>query len=127
MDLLENTGHPGISRARVVFGLMVILIGGVLLLDRLDWAGFHLNVPLWPCVLMLLGLARIGERRASGRTGINRSGAWLIFLASWGFINEYRLWGFTYGTSWPLLIVGAGAIMVWRAVAPMDDTQCSKS
>lgn len=124
---MESTGHSGISRARVVFGLMVILVGSVLLLDRLDWGGFHLNVPLWPCVLLLLGLARIGERRASGCRGLSPSAAWLIFLAAWGFINEYRLWDFTYGTSWPLVIVGAGAIMVWRAVAPMGGKRAEKS
>jgi len=125
--MMPSTGGHGISRARVVFGLMVILIGSVLLLDRLNWEGFRLNVPLWPCILVLLGLARIGERRASGRRGINRSAAWLIFLGAWGFINEYRLWGLTFQTSWPLLIVGAGAIMVWRAVAPMDERRGCKS
>ena len=108
-----------ISRARVVFGLLLMVVGGLMLLDRFRWEGFRLNVPIWPCILLFLGLARISERRASGRVGLNRSGVWLIFLAGWGFVNEYRLWGFTYETSWPLLVVGAGAIIAWRAVAPM--------
>jgi hypothetical protein len=103
-----------------VFGLVVMVAGGVLLLDRLNW-GFRLNVPIWPVILLFLGLARISERRASGRVGLNRSSAWLIFLAGWGFINEYRLWGFTYETSWPLLIVGAGVMIVWRSVTPMAE------
>ena len=119
MDLLASPRCRAVSRARIVFGLVVMIAGGVLLLDRLEWPGFRLNVPIWPVILLFFGLARISERRASGRVGINRSGAWFIFLAAWGFLNEYRLWGFTYATSWPLLVVGAGTIVVWRAVAPM--------
>lgn len=119
MDLIAGARCCGaVSRARVVFGLVVMLAGAAMLLERLDW-GFRLNVPVWPCVFLLIGLARLSERRASGRIGINRSGAWFIFLAAWGFVNEYRLWGVTFATSWPLLLVGAGTIIVWRAVAPM--------
>jgi hypothetical protein len=39
----------------------------------------------------------------------------LTAVGVWGLISEARLFGFDYSTSWPLLIIAAGMIMVWRA------------
>ena len=44
-----------------------------------------------------------------------RSGVWLILVGLWGLVNEWRLFGLTYGTSWPLLVMASGAMMVWRS------------
>ncbi len=43
---------------------------------------------------------------------------WLLFLGAWGLVNEYRLFGLHYGHSWPVLLIGAGALIVWRAMDP---------
>jgi len=109
---------------RVIVGLIVIAVGTSLLLQRGEW-GLYFNVPIWPAVLVFLGLARLGDRRvdAAGRVRFNRTGAWLIFLGFWGFINEYRLFGLHYGNSWPVIVIGAGALMVWHAVDPLS---CSR-
>ncbi len=58
MDIAPATGdigRPHRSQARTVFGLVLMLVGTLLLLDRLDWWGVHLNVPLWPWVLVAAG------------------------------------------------------------------------
>ena len=48
-----------------------------------------------------------------------RCGAvWLLFLGAWGLVNEHRLLGLHYGHSWPVLLIGAGALIVWRAMDP---------
>jgi hypothetical protein len=118
MDTPGQTDEPRISQARVVFGLVVMLVGALLLLDRLGWWGVRLNVPLWPWVLVALGLARLSDRStdANGCVRGRRSAAWLLFIGAWGLLNEYRLFGFHYGHSWPILLIGAGAIVVWRAL-----------
>lgn len=115
-----DTGRPNGSQARTVFGLVLMLVGTLLLLDRLDWWGVHLNVPLWPWVLVLLGLARLGDRSPdeSGCRRGSRGAVWLLFLGAWGLVNEYRLFGVHYGHSWPVLLIGAGALVVWRAMDP---------
>jgi hypothetical protein len=41
---------------------------------------------------------------------------WLLFVGGWGLLNEYRLFGIHYGHSWPILLIGAGVLMVWRAM-----------
>ena len=78
----------------------------------------QLNVPLWPWVLVALGLARLSDRStdANGCTRGRRSGAWLLLIGGWGLLNEYRIFGIHYGHSWPILVIGAGAMVVWRAL-----------
>lgn len=122
MDVPGQSGGPRLSQVRVVFGLVVMLAGALLLIDRLDWWGVRLpgleHVPLWPWVLVALGLARLSDRsvNANGCLRGRRSGAWLLFVGLWGLLTEYRLFGFHYGHSWPILLIGAGALLVWRAV-----------
>jgi hypothetical protein len=120
MDTTEGTGARHASQPRVVFGLVVMLVGTLLLLDRLDWWGVRLNVPLWPWVLVVLGLARLSDRSmdANGHPRGRRAAAWLLLIGSWGLLNEYRLFGFHYGHSWPILLIGVGAMVVWRSLEP---------
>jgi hypothetical protein len=112
------TGQPRMSQARVIFGLVVMLIGTLLLLDRLEWWGVRLNVPLWPWILVVLGLVRLSDRStdATGCPRSRRSAMWLLFVGAWGLLNEYRLFGIHYGHSWPILLIGAGVLIVWRAM-----------
>jgi peptidoglycan/LPS O-acetylase OafA/YrhL len=118
MDTPGHTAERRFSQARVVFGLVVMLVGTLLLLDRLDWWGVRLNVPIWPWVLVVLGLVRLsdGSTDARGCTRGRRSAAWLLLIGAWGLLNEYRIFGIHYGHSWPLLVIGAGAMVVWRSL-----------
>jgi hypothetical protein len=122
MDMPGQTGQPRISQARVVFGLVVMLVGTVLLLDRLEWWGVRLpdwgTVPLWPWILVVLGLVRLSDSStdARGCQRGRRSGMWLLFVGGWGLLNEYRLFGIHYGHSWPILLIGAGVLIVWRSM-----------
>lgn len=127
MDLRQQPGQPRVGQARVVFGLVVMLIGTLLMLDRLDWWGVRLNVPLWPWFLIVLGLVRLTDLPADARGGTRgrRSAVWLLFIGAWGLVNEYRLFGLHYGHTWPILLIGAGVLMVWRSmdhIAPHHPT-----
>jgi hypothetical protein len=110
----------------VVFGLLVIALGLILLAHR--QAGIGINpVHLWPIFLVLLGAARFAtadthRKRCLAR---RRSGVWLMLLGGWGLVDEYHVAGFTYETSWPLLIVAAGLLLVWRAFEPVLDGEGS--
>jgi hypothetical protein len=109
------------SRAQVIFGLVVMLLGAVMLADRMDWANVHMNVPVWPLFLIFLGLARLRDPRidSRGRVRFNRVGLWLMFVGVWGLLNEYRLFDVHYRHSWPVLVIGAGILVVWQAVDPL--------
>lgn len=131
MDTPGHTEERRVSQARVVFGLVVMLVGTLLLLDRLDWWGVRLpnwgNVPIWPWMLIVLGLVRLSDRSTDARRCMRarRSAVWLLFIGAWGLLNEYRLFGLHYGHSWPILLIGVGALIVWRSmdeVAPNQPT-----
>jgi hypothetical protein len=120
MDSTEAPERPRISQTKIVFGLVMMVIGLILLGDRMAWPGFHWNVPLWPWILVAIGISKLSDRPFDerGRLRGRRSAAWLIFIGAWGLLNEYRLFGIHYGDSWPILVTGAGAFMVWRSIDP---------
>lgn len=110
-----------LSPSYILFGLLLVAMGLLMLGDRLDWPGFSWNVSIWPFILLTLGGTRLIDRQfdVHGRARINRSAIWLIFIGLWGLLNEYRLLGVDYRHTWPLLIIGAGAMVVWHAVDPL--------
>jgi hypothetical protein len=120
---------PRVRLSYVAFGLILLLLGVVLLDDRLEWIGFRFNVPIWTFILIALGLAKLGEGRvdAHGRWRPNRSGAWLLILGVWGLFNEYRLFGVHYLHSWPLLVIAAGTMVVWHALDPQPCTPTART
>ena len=116
------TQQPGTVRdtkadtGRIFLGLLIMLIGLAILGDKTGFDGVHLSGHYWPLILIILGVVKMlnpGECR--GRLRSRRGGTWLLFVGCWGLVSELRLFGFDYGTSWPLLIIGAGVGIVWRA------------
>ena len=105
--------EPGTSR--VVAGLILMIVGLGLLADRLDVA-VRFPGQFWPLILIVMGAARLADNdlSAQGRRK-TRSGAWLLYIGLWGLINEFHVFHFDYGSSWPLLVIGAGVGIVWRA------------
>jgi hypothetical protein len=104
------------DRGRVFAGLVIILAGLALLLDRSAIWEVRMSRHYWPLILVALGALRLLDPCCDdGRPRSPRAGAWLLYVGCWGLLNEFHLFGFSYRTSWPLLIVGAGVGMVWRA------------
>lgn len=113
------------NRARIVLGLIMMLLGIVWLGERLDWAGFRVNVPLWPWLLVLFGFGRMGDQ-ANGEPSLNRTALWLMAVGAWGLVTEYRLLGTSYGRTWPLLVIIAGVFVIWGAVDPASKDSTGK-
>lgn len=102
---------------RVFGGVVIILVGLAMLFDRSEVWGLRTSGHYWPVLLIALGVMKLldppwRDRRPRSR----RSGAWLVYVGCWGLLSEFHLFGFDYQTSWPLLIIGAGVGMVWRAL-----------
>jgi hypothetical protein len=116
MDINEQETRR--NNGRVLVGLLIIAAGLIMLADRTGWSAIHLSGRFWPLFPIGFGVLRLLDPPASrkGRTRSRRGGAWFIFIGLWFFVNEFHLFGLDYHTSWPLLIVGAGAGMVWRAL-----------
>ena len=107
---------PGRNNGRILAGIAVILAGLAMLADRIGFRDLHLSSRYWPLILVTLGVLRLSDRvRPDGSRRSARSGVWLVFVGVWGLVSEFGVFGFDYGNSWPLLIIGAGALIVWRA------------
>jgi hypothetical protein len=120
---------PRANAGRLTLGLIILSLGMLMLVDRLNY--FDINVmQLFPgMVLIALGLSRIAlaEVDPASLRGPNpvrkptllrkadlRHGLWLMTVGTWLIVNAVHLFGLTYGTSWPLLVVAGGVFIVAR-------------
>ena len=92
-------------------GIILTAFGVLFLLDRLDVADFgDIMRNYWPCILIVIGIPQLFRRDKVW------SGLWLITLGVWMQIASLRLFGMTWRTSWPLLLIVAGAGMIMRSL-----------
>lgn len=103
----------------MLVGCAMILLGVALFyVQHQDW-----DVPWsrtwWTFILMFLGAERlINPGVQDGVRASRRTGLWLFAIGAWGLVNEMRLFGLTFATSWPLLVIVAGINTVWKALEP---------
>ena len=123
-----DDGSQGADGGRVLAGLLVIAAGLVLLADRLGMDGIHLSGRYWPLLLIAFGAVRFLNPPAGrhGRRRSRRPGAWLMYVGAWGLVSEFHVLGFSYQTSWPLLLVGAGVGIIWRAFEAPGGRYCGR-
>jgi len=127
MDI--NDEPQGAHKGRVVAGLIIIAAGVAMLVDRIGISGIHLSGRYWPLLLMVFGFVRLIDplTRPDGRRRSRWTGVWFIYLGVWGLVSEFHVLGLDYNTSWPLLIVGAGIGMIWRALEDPGNRQCRQT
>jgi hypothetical protein len=117
----------------IVGGAVLLVVGLTMLLDN-DGLGFpslrHAFGPLCLIVLGSLMLAENGglvygrrERLPDGtsRTNLRKGGGltgglWLVGVGCWMLVSQLHVFGLDYHTSWPLLIILSGTIMLVRGV-----------
>lgn len=106
---------PPRPTARLVLGLLVILLGVIFALDNMNIFEAQHVLRFWPVVLVVIGLWRIVEARGSGSrvVGFLLLGLGLLFLAN----RLLRWWGFGFEVDdlWPLALVALGLRLVWGA------------
>jgi predicted membrane protein len=98
----------GGSNSAVLSGTALIVFGGLLLLSQMgiihNWFNF------WATVFIFVGVLNTFQSE--------RSRPWGILLIAAGVLIELHQLGFVHlriETYWPILIIAAGGVMVWRA------------
>lgn len=109
---------------RVFAGVVIIGVGLFTLAERLEWLEPGYSGDGWPFIVLAVGVVKLLAPPVDrqGRTRSRRTAGWLLAVGVWGLLNEYRLMGLEYATSWPLLIVYAGIDMVWKSVKEPHST-----
>ena len=96
----------------IFWGLLLIAAGTILLLGRLGFAdsswAFH---KFWPLIVVIIGISKLFRHRKSVWGGL-----WMIAIGAWLQAVTLHLYGFTYDSSWPFLLVILGAGMIMRTV-----------
>ena len=111
------TQEGPVRHGRIMVGAVIMAAGVLMLVERLDLADVHLSSRLWPLFPLGLGLLRLIDPPIGrdGRVRGRGSALWLTFIGCWGLANELHLRGLEYQNSWPLLVVFAGLLIVWRS------------
>ncbi len=109
---MENRLTHSIT-GRFFFGFVLILLGALFLAHNLDLVYVDHIGRYWPALLILFGLVKLFETDINSQRG---SGLGWIFLGSWLLVSMNDIWGLSFDNSWPILIVGWGASMLWKAL-----------
>jgi predicted membrane protein len=99
-------------------GAVLIVLGSLLLADRLGYIGFGDVIRFWPVVLVAVGAVKIGWGRHSSERffGVVLAAAGsMLLLDKLGIINlNFRL-------VLPVLLIGLGISLLWKTWSSKDD------
>jgi hypothetical protein len=109
---MNTQGRSSLFSTKLVFGLTVIAVGLILMVNSFHlYDGWHL-LTWWPVVLALFGIAHLV------RDGFLSLGGhiWLGFSVA-GFIQQFGPWGLL-DRWWPAFLIWGGLIVTLRAIFP---------
>ena len=113
--------RPRSSDNRMLIGVVIIAIGSLLLLDKLDFFFFPSWVFSWPLILIIIGFL-IGAKQQFHGMG------WLImiFVGVYFFVKDILPFGWDLEHyTLPILIIGFGALILFRSIASNDRHNCA--
>ena len=114
--MAQPSSRPRINR-EVLVGSAMMVIGLALFAESRTGLDVNLWSSGWAVLLFVVGLMRfVDPRTGEAECPSRRTGAWLMMVGAWGFCSSNVLFGLSYKTSWPLLIIAAGIITVWWAI-----------
>lgn len=108
-----STEHSYTTRKQMMWGLVLIAVGVIFLLDRADLMDASAVWHYWPLLLVVAGINQtIGYPSAREF----RSGLWSIFVGLWLFAVFEEMFNLTFANSWPLFLLMAGLQLVLAPV-----------
>jgi predicted membrane protein len=96
-----------------VIGVVAVVVGSVLMLDRFGILNAGNVLRFWPVILIVVGLNNIIRDRTRG--GLVGGGMMVIF----GTIFLATQFGYVrWSQTWPIIIIGWGLLLIWDALRP---------
>ena len=99
------------SNPGIIPGLIVIGIGLLFLFNNLNIFEIHDLWRYWPVILIAGGLAKLVESPHGPSTA---GGAVLMVVGGICLANNLGFFRWSWHDYWPLLLIGAGALMLWN-------------
>lgn len=118
---MERTQARVMRPGPIVAGALLLVVGAGMLLDTTGLADIRMGRLIAPLVLISIGVSSLlseGHKGAvcGGRRRDSLGGLWMIGLGAWLMASQTHLFGLTFGTSWPLLVILAGIMIVIRGI-----------
>ena len=105
------TSGSGSRSGALVGGVILVALGLLFFVDRHAQLGGGFW-KLWPFAMVAIAAVKL----ANARDWSERRGAlWLLFVGGWLLVNTLGVFGLDWGTSWPLLVIGMGVLLVLDA------------
>jgi predicted membrane protein len=104
----------------VTAGLMLMGIGVILLLANMGYLDMRKVVSFWPVILIIFGSVKIVESRDRGRT----AGLFWVVIGFLFLLGSFGIIRMTVRELSPVLFIGIGALMLWRAALVKRERPC---
>ncbi len=104
-----STNSSNEWRKQLVWGLVLIVVGVSILVQKMDWFEFYSLWHYWPLFIVAAGAIKmVTYTRAKEFT----SGLWTVLVGLWLWAVMEHMFGLTFRNSWPLVIIACGAMMI---------------
>ncbi|MEM7349764.1 MAG: DUF5668 domain-containing protein [Acidobacteriota bacterium] len=97
----------------MIFGLLLIFLGIVFMLERMDWIDADNVLRFWPLIIIAGGVSKI-LRPGSSSSWV--TGLLITAVGVWLQLNILGYVPFSFWDFWPLVLVLIGARLVWRGM-----------
>ena len=130
MELQQEQARE-VRPGALVAGGILLAIGVAMLIDPTGSLSIHPGRLIGPFVLIGIGASIVAGRHAccaadgrnwthrqrhARRQGSSTAGLWLIGLGCWMLVSQTHLFGLTFATSWPLLLIFMGLLIATRGL-----------
>ena len=131
MDM-QSEDAAGLRTGPIVVGAILLALGTAMLLNATGVIDVHLGRFIGPLVLIAIGSSIVlgqntlildhyeptvdDNRHRHRRRDATTDGIYLIGLGIWLLISQNHFFGLTFATSWPLLIILSGFMIVIRGI-----------
>lgn len=100
-----------VDRRHVAFGVVIMALGLLFLMDKLEIVQRALVGLFWPGVFVAWGFKRIAW---PSRPGSEVGGVWIALIGGLLMLDQLSI--VRLGESWPLFVIIGGMLMIFRAL-----------
>ncbi len=109
-----NRSRDGFVHPRLVVGLFVMALGALFLLDNMRIVDFgDVFSRFWPLAPIAIGLTMVLQPKGNTNRGV---GGFLVVAGTWILLYDFDIVPYSFWDGWPLVLIGIGAWLVYRAV-----------
>jgi predicted membrane protein len=109
---------------QVLVGVVLAVVGLIFLLDLQYVFNVRAFLPFWPVVLIVIGAIKLAQ---PGQGRSRWVGTALILVGSLLTLRHLGIFDFRWRDWWPLLLIGAGLMMIFKQGRPAVDAPSEAS